>query len=145
MSDEKVAQLNNAIQIAKINLDAARQKQSDTKDKIMSDIDGTVAALSAIEGSTSSNMQPAITVQDTENLKVTASIGSYDADKVQIGQGANIKSGGKQYKGKVSFIDPAAKKAVTQTGGETTLGLDIDILDKAPDLKIDFDTDVDIL
>jgi HlyD family secretion protein len=34
---------------------------------------------------------------------------------------------------------------MSAAGGETTLGIKIDILDKAPDLRIGFDVDVDIL
>jgi HlyD family secretion protein len=90
-------------------------------------------------------MEAVVIVQDTENLKATASLGKYDANKVKIGQEVIIKNGNKSYKGIISFIDPAANKTVGVTGSETTLAVEISILDKSPDLKIDFDVDVDIL
>ena len=90
-------------------------------------------------------MEALVVVQDIENLKATASLGKYDASKVKIGQEVIVKNGDKTYKGSISFIDPAANKSVGVTGSETTLAVEISILDKAPDLKIDFDVDVDIL
>lgn len=145
-SNEQLKQADNAITLAKINLDSAKQNLSKSQDKITSDIDGVVTAVSVVEGATSmASAQPAVTVQDIDNLKAVMSVGKYDANKIQVGQEAVIKSGNKEYKGKVSFIEPAAKKTVSATGSETTLGVEIDILDRAEDLKIDFDADVDIL
>lgn len=143
---EQLKQADNSITLAKLNLDNAKKNLSKSQDKITADIDGVVTAVTAVEGATSmASAQPAVTVQDVENLKAVMSVGKYDANKVEVGQEAIIKSGASEYKGKVSFIDPAAKKTVSATGTETTLGVEIDILDKAEDLKIDFDADVDIL
>lgn len=146
ISKEQFKQADNAVELAKIALDSAKQNLSKMQDKITADIDGVVTALNVTEGSaTMAGAQPAVTVQDVENLKAALSVGKYDADKIKAGQEAVIKSGDKEYKGKVSFVDPAAKKTVSPTGTETALGVEIDILDKAPDLKIDFDADIDIL
>ena len=90
-------------------------------------------------------MEAVVIVQDIENLKAVASLGKYDASKVKIGQEVIIKNGDKTYNGSISFIDPAAIKTVGISGSETTLAVEISILDKSPDLKIDFDVDVDIL
>jgi HlyD family secretion protein len=145
-TNEQLKQADNAIALAKITLDNAKQNLSKSQDKIVAEADGVVTAVNVVEGATSmAAAQAAVTVQDIENLKVQVSVGKYDADKIQIGQEATIKSGDKEYKGKVAVIDPAAKKSVSSTGSETTLGMEIDILEKPERLKIDFDADVDIL
>jgi HlyD family secretion protein len=145
-SNEQLKQADNAIALAKITLDNAKQNLSKSQDKIVAEADGVVTAVNVIEGATSmAAAQPAVTVQDIDSLKILVSVGKYDADKLQVGQDAMVKSGAKEYKGKVTVIDPAAKKTVSSTGSETTLGIEIDILDKSEGLKIDFDADVDIL
>lgn len=146
VSSEQLKQSDNQIQIAKIALDTAKTALEKNQDSIVSDIDGVVTALNTAEGTTSMGAaQPAVSVQDLSSLKAVVSVGKFDANKIQLGQEAVIKSGDKKYKGKVSFMDPVAKKTVTPTGGDTTLGVEIDILDNPEGLKVDFDADVDIL
>lgn len=145
ISDEKLKEADNSAALAKLSLDSAKQKESDNGSNIMADFDGVVTALNVEEGQMGSVAQPAVTVQDTSNLKAVLSLGKYDAAKVKVGQDVIITNGSNTYKGKVSFIDPAADKSMAASGGDTTLGAEIDILDKATDLKINFDVDVDIL
>lgn len=145
ISDEKLKQADNGVALAKISLDSAKQKSAENKSSIIAEDDGVVTLVEAVEGSVTNGMQPVVIVQDTENLQAIASLGKYDANKIKLGQEVIIKSGSSNYKGKVSFIDPAATRVLSAAGGETTLGIKINIIDKAPDLKIDFDVDVDIL
>jgi HlyD family secretion protein len=145
ISNEQYKQADNAIALAKLGLDSAKQNLSKSQDKIVADIDGVVTALTAVEGTAAMAAQPAVTVQNLENLKVLVSVGKYDANRIKLDQEATVKSGDKELKAKVAAIDPAAKKSVSATGAETTLGVEIDILERAENLKIDFDTDVDVL
>jgi HlyD family secretion protein len=146
ISDEQFKQSDNAIALAKIALDNAKQNLSKSQDKIVAEADGVVTAVNVIEGATSMTAaQAAVTVQDIDNLKALVSVGKYDANKIKVGQEAIVKSGDKEYNARVSVVDPAAKKTVSATGSETTLGIEVDILDKPEGLKIDFDADVDIL
>ena len=145
ISNEKLKQADNAVKLSEISLNSAKQKASETKSTIVAENAGVVTDLNAIEGSASNGMQAVVVVQDLGSLKATTSLGKYDAAKVKIGQEVTIRSGSNTYKGSISFIDPAAKKTVGVTGSETTLGVEISITDNAPELKIDFDVDVDIL
>ena len=145
-SSEQLKQADNNISLQKLNLDNAKNNAAKAQSAIIAEFDGVVTALNLTEGSTvAAAAQPALTVQDIDNLKAVMSVGKYDAAKLQLGQEAVIKDGQKEYKGKVSFIDPAAKKTVSAAGTETTIGVEIDILDKPEGLKIDFDTDVEVL
>ena len=145
ISTEKLQQSDNAIKSAQISLTSAKQNVAKNKSTLVATNVGVVTKVNAIVGSVGNGMEAAVVVQDLENLKASASLGKYDANKVKIGQKVSIKNGVNTYSGTISFIDPAANKAVGVTGSEITLGVEIDILDKASDLKIDFDIDVDIL
>jgi HlyD family secretion protein len=145
-TNEQLKQSDNNIALQKINLDNAKNNASKSQSTIIADFDGVVTALSLIEGATvTAAAQPAITLQDLNNLKAVMTVGKYDAVKIQLGQEAVIKNGSKEYKGKVSFIDPVAKKAVSAAGSDTTLGVEIDIIDNPEGLKVDFDADIDVL
>jgi HlyD family secretion protein len=145
-TNEQLKQSDNNISLQKINLDNAKNNASKSQSAIVADFDGVVTALNLVEGATvTAAAQPAITVQDLNNLKAVMTVGKYDAAKIQQGQEAVIKNGSKEYKGKVSFIDPVAKKAVSATGTDTTLGVEIDIIDNPEGLKVDFDADIDVL
>lgn len=145
ISDEKIQQMDNSVSLAKLTLDSASSKYAKNKDGIVAEFDGIVTALNAAEGASINLAQPAVVVQQLENLQAVLSLGKYDAMKVKVGQEALLKSGGKTYKGIVSFISPAAEKTVSATGQTTTLEAEIDILDETPELKVDFDVNVDIL
>ncbi|MBL4931236.1 efflux RND transporter periplasmic adaptor subunit [Clostridium paridis] len=145
-SDEQLKQADNNIALQKLSLDTAKDNLSKSKSSIIADFDGIVTAVNLTEGATSSMAtQPAITIQDVNNLKAVMSVGKYDASKIKIGQDAVIKNGQSELKGKVSFIAPTAAKTASPTGADTTLNVEIDITDKPDGLKIDFDTDVDVL
>ena len=145
LSSEKLKQADNSVKLAEISLNSTKQKLAENKSTIIAANAGVVTTMKAIEGAVGNGMEAVVVVQDIENLKGVASLGKYDANKVKIGQEVIIKNGNRTYKGSVSFIDPAANKIVGVTGSETTLAVEISILDSAPDLKIDFDVDVDIL
>ncbi|MCX7922915.1 MAG: efflux RND transporter periplasmic adaptor subunit [Clostridia bacterium] len=145
ISDEKLKLMDNSVSLAKVALDSANSKLEKYKGGIVADFDGVVTALNAIEGATLNPAQPAVTLQQLDNLKAVMSLGKYDSLKVKVGQEAILKNGSKLYKGEVSFISPAAAKAVSMGGQDTSLQAEIDILDEDADLKVDFDANVDIL
>ncbi len=145
VSNERLKQAENSVSLAKLSLDSARQKLSEAKDVIVAENDGVVTAISAVEGSVGSSMQPAITVQNIKDLKAVASVGRYDAGDITLGQKVNIRGDKGVYEGVISFIDPVANRSTGASGTETILGIEIDILEEAPELKIEFDVDIDIL
>ena len=145
ISSEKVKQVDNSVELAKASLDNIKSKYNSVKDGVVADFDGAVTSLNAVEGSIGNPAQPLVTIQDTNNLKAVVALGKYDSEKVKVGQDVVVKSSGKEYKGKVAFINPAATKTQSISGTDTSLSAEIDILDSVENLKIDFDVDVDIL
>lgn len=151
ISPEKLKQLDNSVALAKASLDSIQNKYNTVKDGIIADFDGVITALNGVEGSMSTPTVAVVTLQDLNNLKLTISLNKFDTEKVKLEQVAQIKNNNKVYNGKVTFISPSASKqgnlAMAAAGGSTegNLSADIDVLDSAPELKVDFETDVDIL
>ena len=86
ISEEKIKMLENSAALAKIGLDTARSRLDDVKDGLISDMEGTVTALNAVEGAPLGMTQPAVVVQDLNNLKGVIYLGKYDAAKISTGQ-----------------------------------------------------------
>lgn len=145
ISTERLKQADNSIISAKANLDSSNDKASKVVSKIIASNDGVVTDVNVVDGGMGNVAQPAVIVQNTENLKVVLSLGKYDADNIKLNQTATIKKTHKEYKGKVTYIAPAAEKLQDPGSTDTTLTVDVTIIDKNPDLKIDFDADIDIL
>lgn len=145
ISDERIKQQDNAVALAKLTMDSNRAKIADGRENIVAEFDGVVTAVNVVEGGMGSAVQAAVVVQDITNLKAVVSVGKYDAAKIKLEQPAEIKNAGATLKGKIAFIDPVAKKSVSSSGTETMLNTEIDITDKPEGLKVDFDTDVNIL
>ncbi|HEY8804224.1 MAG TPA: efflux RND transporter periplasmic adaptor subunit [Clostridium sp.] len=143
LSNDKLDQLNNAVASAKTTLDAAQIKLSQNS-YITSDIDGVVTDVNVVSGQTGSQ-ETAIIVQDISSLKAVVKVGKYDAAKLELNDPSTITSNGQVYKAKVSKIYPTATVNTTAAGGDTTLTVELDVLQAAPQLKVNFDSDVDIL
>lgn len=145
ISAEKIKLMNNSVALAKIGLDSAESRYNKYKAGLVSEFTGTITALNASEGVALSPAQPAIVVQQLDNLKAKLSLGKYDARKIKVGQQAILKNGDSTYKGTVSFISPAAQKVTSMSGQDTSLEAEIDVTNPDENLKVDFDVNVDIL
>jgi len=145
VSETKIKQAENSVKLAKLSLDNAKKAAAQVQDKITADFSGVVTAVNVVEGVFANSMQPAVTVMDLSNLKAVAKLGRFDAAKVSLGQKVILRNGKKSYNGEVSFIEPVANTTMSASGQESTVGVEIKILDKNPDLKVGFDVDADIL
>lgn len=99
--------------------DASLQKQI-ADGTITAPISGTVTAVSAEEGSMSSGSL--FTIEDTENLQVTATVSEYDVNAVKPGMKAVVKTemtGEQEFQGEVLSVSPAAQK---NTGDKNASG-----------------------
>lgn len=112
---------------------------------IVADRDGVVTAVNAIEGSMGNQQQAAVVTQNLEDLKAVLSVSRYDANKIKLNQNAVINNSGNEYHGTVSYIAPLAESSKSPNSGDATLEVDANITDKNPQLKVGFDTDINIL
>ncbi|MBK9712430.1 MAG: efflux RND transporter periplasmic adaptor subunit [Kouleothrix sp.] len=98
-----VAQAQAALELAQINREHA---------ELRAPFDGLVAAINIDPGDPSTTVgQPAIKVVDVSSLHLDAQISDIDISKISVGQAATVRADAmpdKIYKGKITFIAPAA-------------------------------------
>ncbi|MBK1811866.1 efflux RND transporter periplasmic adaptor subunit [Clostridium sp. YIM B02505] len=152
ISEEKLKQMDNTVALAKIAFESANSRLRYMPENLTADFDGTITALNAATGSIVNPTSAAVTIEDLENLKVVVSLGKSDIDKVKLDQTATIRSNGKEYNGKISFISPSGKKGLSgismmtnATSNDVTMDAEIELSDSDEDLKAEFDVDIDIL
>jgi len=143
VSVEKLKQLDDSVALALLNLDSANTKLAQNS-SITSSISGVVTAVNVVNGQTGCQ-GPAFVVQDLSNLELVVQVGVYDAANVALGQAAIISNNGMTYQAKVSKIYPTASVGTAASGGNTTLPVNLTILNSAPQLKVNFDANVNIL
>ncbi|MEQ8155892.1 MAG: efflux RND transporter periplasmic adaptor subunit [Clostridiaceae bacterium] len=147
VSDNQVKQAQNAVDLAKIQLDSTQNKVASTLGKITADFDGTVTALNLVEGAVASPGASALTLMDLQSLKVSISLGKNDSEKVNVGSKAIIHSTEGDQEGTVTFLNPVAEKDSSNplASGEVSLRGEITPSGEVKGLKAGFDVDVDIL
>ena len=141
ISSEQLKQADNAIDLAKANLDQVKSSASKLSSTIVADFDGVVTNLYAVEGAISSGAQVMCTVQDIEDLKIQLSVGKYDSKLIELGQKAVLNIENTTINGEVSFISPIA----SSVQGEAYLTVDVTLDGFHEYLKVDFSEDIDIL
>ncbi len=147
ISDTQIKQAQSAVDLAKIQLDSARNKVSTMGGSIVADFNGTVTALNLSEGSVGNPTIKALTLQDLSDLKIKISLNKNDSSKVAVNSKVVIHGPEGDVSGVVSFIDPAAKQDTSNplAAGEVSLGGEIKPTEDIKGLKVEFDEDVDIL
>ena len=153
---EKLKQADNQIALAQTNLDTANTNASQSTDKNVADFDGVVTAVNAVVGSSQvvgassgagsgASAGAAVVIEDQSNLQAEVNLDKYSAAEVKVGQASDLTFANKNYKGKVSYVAPAAETTNSTTGQTTTLPADIDIDAPQEGLVEGFDADVNIL
>lgn len=145
ISPERLKQVDNSVSLAKLSLDSSKDKLNKAMGGIKAKNAGTITSFNAKVDTNLNSVTPAFILQDLSSLYVELAVSKYDANNIKIGQECSIKLRDSKYSGKVINIKPAATSTLGATGNTVNLGVDVDILEKAPDLKVDFDVDVDIL
>lgn len=151
---EKLKQADNQIALAQINLDTANTNASENVDRNVADFDGVVIAVNAVVGSSqmvgtssggSASSGAAVIIADQSSFQAEVNLDKYSASEVKVGQISDLTFANKNYKGKVSYVAPAAETTTSTTGQTTTLTADIDIDGSQEGLVEGFDSDVNIL
>ncbi|MBE6838686.1 MAG: HlyD family efflux transporter periplasmic adaptor subunit [Ruminococcus sp.] len=115
---------------------------------VVAECDGTVTAVNAVEGATAAMGTPLFVVEDTDNLKVKASVKEYDISDISVGQKVEVKSDvfeEEVYEGVVSLVAPAA--TVAQSYGTSTtpyFAVEVDITSKNTKLLIGMNAKINI-
>lgn len=145
ISDESIKKAENAVELAKLNLDSSKSKEGSSLGSIVADFDGVITALNLQEGSPPAGNLPAVTIQDMNNLKVVININKYDVGKVAKGNTGEAIFNNEKVPGEITFIDPVAKESVTAQGSERSVIVEMELKEPLKGAKIDFEVDVNIL
>lgn len=145
ISEESIKKAENAVELAKLNLDSSKSKEGSSLGSIVADFDGVITALNLQEGSPPAGNLPAATIQDMNNLKVVININKYDVGKVAKGNTGEAIFNNEKVPGEITFIDPVAKESVTAQGSERSVIVEMELKEPLKGAKIDFEVDVNIL
>lgn len=145
ISEESIKKAENSVELAKLNVDSSKSKESSSSSSIVADFDGVITAINLQEGSLPAMNMPAVTIQDMNNLKVVININKYDVGKVAKGNGGEAIFNNEKVLGEITFIDPVAKESVTPQGSERSVIVEMELKEPLKAAKIDFEVDVNIL
>ena len=101
------------------------------KGGICAEYAGIITECSAIPGSGVSSGSHLMTLESSENVKVTFSASKYDIEKLELGQKVDVTISGKVYEGEISKINRMAETNVSNT---PMVGVEVHLL--APDDNI---------
>lgn len=138
----KQQQLN--IDSCKLRITDLESQIADLKDVSVSPVTGVVISKSVEDGDIAAESKELIKVADVNKLVVSTTVSEYDAAKIALGQTVTMQSDGianKVYTGKITFIDPIAKK----NNADTIVKIKVSIDNADAQLKPGFTIDLDIL
>ncbi|MDF2523570.1 MAG: multidrug resistance efflux pump [Clostridiales bacterium] len=136
------AQVNNGksidLETQKNNLESINLKIADLEKRIkkitestVSPVDGVIVDMIIVEGSFTSNIQPAFRIVNQNQLQIKADVKEYDSKSVAVGQKVKITGDaiGKDTNitGKIVSVSPVAKKNKTASGEDTLVEVIISI------------------
>lgn len=98
----------SVMESSKSALDAVKSAQSELAVGWKASFDGTITDCSITPGSQTNMISSGITLENTDKMVVTISLGEYDVHKVKVGMPASIKTAYGEYTGEVVSIAPTA-------------------------------------
>lgn len=96
------------------------------KNGIVADFDGIVTECSAIPGSGVNGGMQLLTLESSDNLKISFSASKNDIAKLELGQKAEVTISGRTYRGEISKINRMAEK---NASGTPMVGVEIHLLE----------------
>ncbi|WRS28113.1 HlyD family efflux transporter periplasmic adaptor subunit [Oscillospiraceae bacterium MB08-C2-2] len=116
--------------------------------EIRAPISGIITALNIKRQAPASTGVPVITIADSENFNVMATVSEADIGEVTVGDRARISGTAfpnQVFNGTISKIYPTARKALRGTTSETVVDVEIALDQGSPSLKSGFTAKVEIL
>ncbi|WP_029321247.1 HlyD family efflux transporter periplasmic adaptor subunit [Butyrivibrio sp. AE3004] len=142
VNESHLKQLEDSIELAKIEMNKANIQLDAGKKGVESSVDGTVIERLIDDGALVEEGTPLFVVQPSTGYKVSVMVSRFDIDGVVLGQPAQINMGKKTYEGSVAAISPIATE---DENGKPRVKVDIEINDKAAKPTIGLEADVTIV
>lgn len=108
---------------------------------IVADFDGVVTEVLAINGMPVAESSQLLTVANSDEVKVSFSVGKYDLARIAVGQSAEIEISGSTYTGSITKIN---KMATLTASGNAQIGAEIHIDNPDEGIYIGLDAKVKI-
>lgn len=118
-------------EIASITYQESEEDYNQAKNGICAAYAGIITECTAVSGSGVSNGAHLMTLESSENVKVTFSASKYDLEKLEIGQKVDVTISGTVYEGEISKINRMAETNMSNT---PMVGVEVHLL--APDDRI---------
>lgn len=125
------ASYNADKELAGITYQESEEDYDQAKDGICAAYTGIITECTAVSGSGVSNGAHLMTLESSENVKVTFSASKYDLEKLEIGQKVDVTISGTVYEGEISKIN---RMAETNASNTPMVGVEVHLL--APDDRI---------
>lgn len=109
------AQQDAEKELANLSYQETEADYNQAKEGIHADFDGIVTECSAIPGAGVNGGTQLLTLESSENVKVTFNASKYDIEKLALGQKAEVVISGRTYEGEISKINRMALKGESNT------------------------------
>lgn len=111
-------------ELAQLNYKQAEEEYYEAKQGIAAEFDAIVTECSAVSGAQVTDGAQLLTLESSDNLKVSFKASKYDLEKLETGQKADVEISGHTYEGEVSKID---RMASANESGTPMVGVEIHI------------------
>lgn len=128
-------------ELAEISYQASEADYALAADGIVADFAGIVTECSAVSGGSVSGGMQLLTLESSENLKISFMASKSDIEKLALGQQADVVISGKAYKGEVSKINRMAEKNET---GTPMVGVELHLLEADDNIILGMDAKVTV-
>lgn len=128
-------------ELAQINYQASEADYALAANGIVADFAGIVTECSAVSGAGVSGGMQLLTLESSENLKVSFMASRSDIEKLELGQQADVVISGKTYRGELSKINRMAEKNET---GTPMVGVELHLLEADDTIILGMDARVTV-
>ncbi len=128
-------------ELAQISYQASEADYALAANGIVADFAGIVTECSAVSGAGVSGGMQLLTLESSENLKISFLASKSDVEKLELGQQADVVISGKSYRGEVSKINRMAEKNET---GTPMVGVELHLLEVDDDIILGMDAKVTV-
>lgn len=135
------SQLNADKELADLSYQETERDYYIAKTGIVAEFDGIVTSCMAIPGEGVVSGTQLLTLESSENLKVSFDASQYDLEKLELGQQADVVISGRTYHGEISKINRMAERNASST---PMVGVEIHLLDADDNIILGMDARLSI-
>lgn len=141
MSSYDKEQYSAESELANLSYAAAEADYELAKNGITAEFDGIITACSAVPGSGVNGGTQLLTLESSDNLKISFNATKNDIERLALGQKADVVISGKTYQGEISKINRMAEK---NASGTPVVGVEIHLLEVDDSIILGMDAKITV-